>query len=117
MNDHTHRTLTLNEITYRNIYEVTAFFVEEMRNEKRTKKRLQLLVTRVKSQCPRIKKMDYVFDEALWRPDHPSGINNLIQFNVQLHGHIQTFHFRMLMNNGIHQEYVSKPLPVGNAWI
>jgi len=100
--------MTLSQITYRYIYDLTAFFLSHLK--RKDKKEFDLLLTRVKSRVPHILNFKYVFDESVWPPDGPELYNNHIVFMVQLNSQVEIFRFSMLVDNGMDQDMVSAPL-------
>lgn len=100
--------MTLNQITYRYIYDLTAFFLPHLK--RKDKKEFDLLIRRVKSRVPHISNFKYVFDESIWYPDNPELYNNHILFMVQLSSQVEIFRYSMLVDNGMDQDMVSAPL-------
>jgi len=88
--------MELKEIKYNYIVELTAYFLRQ--DKIHGKKELDMVVRRVKSQCPSIDQFYYIFDESIWFPLEPEAYNNLIEFQVQLSGIGEKFVFRTMLN-------------------
>jgi hypothetical protein len=95
--------MTLKELRYRYIYDVTAFFIGEIRGDFNDKEE-ELLVARIKSEFPRISDIKLTFDESIWYPDQPDLYGDLILFHVKLVNYSDYLRFFMRLSKGKNQE-------------
>ena len=97
--------ITLENVTYRYIYDLTAYFLGQL--HAKDDRAFELLIKRVRSNCPQLGEMMYTFDETIWLPDQPELYGDLIKFQVRLKHRITIFSFYMLLSRKEEQEYVS----------
>ena len=96
--------MELRDITYNYIVELAKYFITVMKNTEQ--KEFALLVRRVKSKCPEILNMGYVFDETIWPSNGDEKYENLVEFKIQLCGIIESVPFRLYLKKGQDQEVI-----------
>ena len=96
--------ITLENVTYRYIYDLTAYFLGQL--HAKDDRAFELLIKRVRSNCPQLGEMTYVFDQTIWASDSELQ-NDLIKFHVRLKHRIELFSFYMLLSKKENQELVS----------
>jgi hypothetical protein len=97
--------ITLENITYRYIYDLTAYFLGQITTP--DKRAFELLIKRVRSNCPQLGEMMVTFDETIWLPDQPELREDLVQFQCRLKHRIAIFSFYMLLSQKENQEFIS----------
>ena len=96
--------MELRDITYNYIVELAKYFITVMKNTEQ--KEFALLVRRVKSKCPEILNMGYVFDETIWPSNEMEKYENLVEFRIQLYGIIESMPFKLYLNKGQDQKAI-----------
>lgn len=100
--------MTIEEIRYRHIYDATAFFLGKAKMPFDENER-ELLLRRLKTECPYITDQKCVFDESIWLPEHPYLYNDLVRFHFNTRNGVCVFSFAMLLSKGDDQEPFSTP--------
>ena len=102
---------TLKDIKYLYIVNLIRYFLVKYKNNEI--KTIEQVVRCVTNEVP-YTKISYIFDETIWQPYNPELYNNLIEFQIQLHGYIEFLPFRLKLN-----EQFDKPLILldkNNTW-
>lgn len=107
--------MELKYIQYRFAYELTAFFLSQIKSK--TKGEFEMLMKRVRSQAKCISDIMYTFDESIWLPNETESYNNLIRFHIRLNNNVETFTFDMLVDNGYDQPKVAESIIDNTRWI
>ena len=94
----------LNEIKYKFVIDTTKFFVSKYVDG--DVEDFNQIINNVKSLCPFIKEMAFIYDESIWPSNKPNTHNNLIQFNVQFVNEIEYLPFRFLVKKGVEQDVI-----------
>lgn len=97
--------MTIKEIDYNYIIELTKFFVTKYYDNEI--KNLDSIISNIKYRVPSVKEMSYTFDESIWPPDqHDDVYYKLIEFRVQLVSELEYLPFRLFIDKGFDQETI-----------